>query len=123
MQKQDQTQQDRELLLAYNIERLRRQLDMFQKMLSKKGTDLSLADFDSATEEVIGDAFGSSSEMLEVYAYAKLGEAAGWMNLPEEAQLPGDQDTEQLSLHQRQRVLERCIVELESRRANLAKKE
>ena len=115
MQKTEQEQQNGDLSVNEAIKRLRQQLDVFGGILAGKETSPSLEDFDAATEQIIGGIFGSSSEMMESYSYAQLGEAAGLINLPEEAQEPGSQDTEQESLQQRKRILERCIAELESR--------
>ena len=117
MQKPEQTQENREFSTGDAIRRFRHQLEVFGGILARtrKGTSAGLEDFDAVAEQMIGEIFGSSSEMLEAYSYAQLGEAAGLINLPEEAQEPGGQDTEQESLQQRKRVLERCIAELESR--------
>ena len=113
MQNSEHTQQNPEVSSGEAIKRLRQQLEVFGGILAGKGTIPNLEDFDAATEQMIGGIFGSSSEMMEAYSYAQLGEAAGLINLPEEAQEPGSHDTEQESLQQRKRILERCIAELE----------
>lgn len=115
MQKPEKKRQHREVSTEDAIKRLRHQLEVFGGILAGKGTSSSLEDFDAVTEQMIGGIFGSSSEMMEAYSYAQLGEAAGLINLPEEAQEPGSHNTEQESLQQRKRILERCIAELESR--------
>src|SRR5919198_1052425 len=106
----------RGLFLDRDIERLRQQLARFQSFLSRRHPASSLADFDAATERLISRVFGETSELLEAYEYAKLGEASGLVNLPEEAQEGGARNTERESLQQRKRVLESCISELESLR-------
>ena len=118
MQKPEEGQQSRGMSVEGDLARLKLQLELFREILSKRETESRLTEFDAITEQVIGEIFGSPSEMMEVYSYAQLGEAGGLINLPEEAQGPGEQDTERLSLHQRERVLERCIAELEARRAH-----
>ena len=115
-------QQNRESSLEGDLARLKLKLEKFRGILSKQESAASLSEFDESTEQVIGEIFGSSSEMMEAYSYAQLGEAGGLINLPEEAQGPGEQDTERLSLHQRERVIERCIAELEARRPLKGKK-
>ena len=116
MQKEEQTPQDRTLSLDDDIKQLQRQLATFQDILLQKEAASRLADFDDGVEEQLAEIFGNPSEMLEAYEYAKLGEAAGWMNLPEEAQESGAQDIEEISFKQRTRVLERCIANLKARR-------
>lgn len=118
MQKPEERPQRRDRPLEGDLARLKLQLELFQGMLSKQETASGLEEFDDATEQVIGEIFGSPSEMMEAYSYAQFGEAGGLINLPEEAQGPGEQDSERLSFHQRERVLERCIAELEARRTH-----
>lgn len=121
MENPKQGQQSGERSLEGDLARLRLQLELVREILSKQDTGSNLSELDENTEQVIGEIFGSPSEMMEAYSYAQLGEAGGLINLPEEAQGPGEQDTERLSLHQRERVLERCIAELEARRIHQEK--
>jgi hypothetical protein len=102
----------RRLFVERDIERLREQLAKFQPFLSRRKHRLSLEEFDAAAERLLGRVFGETSELLETYAYAKLGEAAGLVNMPEEAQESGAHDVERESLHQRKQVLESAIAEL-----------
>lgn len=111
------TRMSRGLFLDRNIERLREQLARFKLFLSKAPSVTSLAEFDAATERLISQVFGESSQMLEAYEYAQLGEASSIVNLPEEAQEHGAQDLDRESLQQRKRVLESCISELEACRS------
>jgi signal-transduction protein with cAMP-binding, CBS, and nucleotidyltransferase domain len=104
----------RRLFLQRDIERVRRRLTEFQPFLSRRKAPVTLAEFDQATEQLLGRIFGAASEMLEAYQYAKLGEAASLINLQEEAQEGGVRDVERESLQQRKRVLESCISELET---------
>ncbi len=102
-----------------DINRLRQQLDIVKKYLIDEPTAASLNEFDSDTEDILADAFGSSSPLLDTYEYAQLGEAAGLMNLPEGA--PEESATHQSqrdTIRQRQRVLESGIADLEARRAS-----
>ena len=107
-----------------NIDRLRKQVAGLASFLGKgKGeSPLTLAEFDLETEGVIGDVLGETSEMLEAYEYAQLGEAAGLVNLTDEAPEGGGQDSDRQSLLQRHRVLESCVAELEARRVAVAKR-
>ncbi|MBI4401225.1 MAG: CBS domain-containing protein [Nitrospirae bacterium] len=124
MRKRTTTRPTRRLSLDRNIERLRQQLDRLAPFLSKgKGRAASTLDeFDLETERLIREVLGETSEFVEAYEYAQLGEAASLVNVPEEAQEGGVKDTEHESLHLRRRVLESCIAELEARRAAVAKK-
>ena len=117
MLRKERVPQDGTRLFEDDIQRLQCQLSTFQDILSKKDTASRIDTFDADVENEIAEIFGSPSEMLEAYEYAKLGEAAGWINLPEEAQEPGAQDTQELSLKQRARIIERCITALQSQRA------
>ncbi|MGH7209287.1 MAG: CBS domain-containing protein [Nitrospiraceae bacterium] len=108
------TRLTRGLFLNRDIERLRQQLVQFQPFLSRRKTALSLAEFDAAAEWLIGRIFGETSELLEAYEYAKLGEAASLVNLPEEAQESGAHNVDRESLNQRKSILESCISKLEA---------
>jgi CBS domain-containing protein len=111
---------DRIRALDRDIDRLRQQLDMVKKYLIEEPSSSSLNEFDSATEDILIDAFGSSSPLLDTYEYAQLGEAAGLMNLPEEAPEGATHHSQRETIRQRQRVLESGIADLEARRASLS---
>lgn len=110
--------------LDRNIERLRQQLAGLAPFLGKGKVQsaLTLAEFDLETERLISEVLGETSEMLDAYEYAQLGEAAGLVNLTDEAPEGGGQDSDRQSLLQRHRVLESCVAELEARRAAVAKR-
>jgi signal-transduction protein with cAMP-binding, CBS, and nucleotidyltransferase domain len=101
-------------IVAHDIERLRRLLAGFQPFLSRRKQAGSLDAFDVEAEELIGELFGEDSELLETYEYAKTGEAAALLNMPEEAQEGGARDTYRESLQQRKQALESCIIKLQS---------
>jgi len=123
MVKVAKTRLSRGLFLDRDIERFRGHLIKFRPFMSKTSSSSpSLAEFDQETEQLIGQIFGESSELLEAYEYAQLGEASTLVNLPEEAQEPGAQDLDREGLQQRKRVLESCISELEARRADAFRK-
>lgn len=113
MQIRTNTRLARRLFLDRNTELLRQQLFRFQPFLSRRKTAASLEEFDADTERLISRVFGESSELLQAYKYATLGEAASLVNLPEEAQESGAQNLEQESLQQRKRILESCLSTLE----------
>ena len=115
----------RRLAFDRNIERLREQLGGLAPFFGKGRAkpSISLEDYDLETERMISEMLGDTSELLDAYAYAQLGEAAGLVNLTDEAPEGGGQDSGQQSLLQRHRVLESCIAELEARRAAVAKKQ
>jgi signal-transduction protein with cAMP-binding, CBS, and nucleotidyltransferase domain len=105
-----------------SIERLRKQLTEFAPFLGKGKPTRSLEEFDMETERMIADILGETSELLEAYEYAELGEAAGLVNMPDEAPEGTGMDSLRQSLLQRSRVLETCISELEARRSDEPKK-
>lgn len=113
MPKRVRTGLTRSDILDRYVERFKQQLVKFQPFLSRKRGAASLEDFDEAAEELISQVFGTASDEAESYFYAKTGESA---LLPEEAQESGTHDVERESLHQRRRVLESCLADLELRR-------
>jgi len=116
------TETNRRASLDDQIDRLRAQLARLEPLLSPATPASSLEEFDGATERVITDAFGSTSDKLDTYYYAQLGEAASMLNLQEEAPEGSHDDLGRESLRQRRRVLESCVWELEAKRAANAKK-
>ncbi len=123
MQQPHHTPSEKEASLTRDLERLRKQLGTLKSFLVGQPSGPTLMDFDLATEEIIQGVFGSSSPMMDAYDYAQIGEAAGMVNLPEEAPEGVTHATERETLRQRQRVLEICIGDLETRRAALARGE
>ena len=107
----------RRLSLDRNIERLREQLAQLRFYFDKSKVTRSLEEFDLETERLISDILGESSDLLGAYEYAQMGEAAGLVNMTDEAPESVGLDAERQTLFQRSRVLESCIVELEARRA------
>ncbi len=103
--------------LDQQFDRFRTQLARLEPLLIGPATSDSLEEFDAATERVIAEAFGSTSDKLETYYYAQLGEAASMLNLQEEAPEGSHDDLGRESLRQRRRVLESCLWELEAKRA------
>lgn len=104
--------------LDQNIDQFRQQLAVLKTFIvGGSSTHSSIEEFDLATEELIVEILGSSSSMLEAYEYAQLGEAGGLVNLSDEAPEGAGLDNEREALRQRQRVLESCVADLETRRA------
>ncbi len=103
--------------LDRSIERLRKQLADLATYLGKGRPTRSLEEFDQETEELIAELLGDASELLEAYEYAEFGEAAGLVNMTDEAPESAGVESQRQRLLQRSRVLESCIAELEARRA------
>ena len=118
MQKTIKSRLARGLFLDRDIARLREQLAQIQRLPSRQNrmSGAALTEFDAVTELAISEIFGEASDFAEAYEYAKLGEAASLVNLPEEAQEHGAHDVERESLQQRKRVLDSCISQLEELR-------
>jgi len=103
--------------LDRSIERMRKQLSELAQFLGKGRPVRSLEEFDLETERLIGELLGQTSDLLHAYEYAELGEAAGLVNMTDEAPESAGVDGQRQSLLQRSRVLESCVAELEARRA------
>ena len=103
--------------LDQSIERMLQQLADLSPFLRGGEASRSLEEFDLDTERVIADLLGETSEWLEAYAYAEMGEAAGLVNMTDEAPEDMRMDSQRQQLLQRSRVLESCVSELEARRA------
>ncbi len=108
---------DRRSVVTHDVERFRDLLTRFQPLLSRRKSTASLEEFDAEAEALIGEVFGETSELREVYEYATVGEAAALLNMQEEAQEGGAQDTHRESLQQRKQALESCVVTLQAGRA------
>lgn len=109
--------QKQRMSLDRSIERMRQQLAELAQFLGKGRPTRSLEEFDLETERLISDLLGQTSELLHAYEYAELGEAAGLVNMTDEAPESVVMDSQRQSLLQRSRVLESCVSELEARRA------
>jgi signal-transduction protein with cAMP-binding, CBS, and nucleotidyltransferase domain len=107
--------------LDRSIERLRKQLNDLATYLGKGLPTRGLEEFDQETESLIADVLGETSELLDAYEYAQFGEAAGLVNLTDEAPESAGVESQRQRLLQRSRVLESCIAELEARRAGETK--
>ena len=122
MDKTRTTPKKQRVSLDRSIERLRKQLTEFAPFLGKGKPTRSLDEFDLETERMIAEILGETSRLLEAYEYAELGEAAGLVNMPDEAPEGTGMDSLRQSLLQRSRVLETCISELEAHRSDEPKK-
>jgi CBS domain-containing protein len=121
MKTQSVSKPDRAQSLDQDIHRLRQQLDALKKHLMLEPSTEILNEFDGATEDMLAEVFGSASPLLDTYEYAEVGEAAGLLNLTDEAPEGTNSQSQRETIRQRHRVLESAIADLESRRASLAK--
>lgn len=103
--------------LDRSIDRMRKQVAELATFLGKGSPTRSLEEFDLDTERLIGDLLGQTSDLLHAYEYAEMGEAAGLVNMPDEAPESVAMDGQRQTVLQRNRVLESCVAELEARRA------
>lgn len=106
--------QDRRAVVTHDVARFRDLLARFQPILARRKPTASLDEFDAEAEALIGEVFGETSELRETYEYAAMGEAAALLNMQEEAQEGGAQDTYRESLQQRKQALESCVVALQT---------
>ena len=107
-----QVNTDKNQNLSERVASLEQRIQECDALLARDTSNEAIHDFDEGTELLLSEVFGNPSEILEAYAYAQLGEAGSWINLPEEGQLEGEQDMERQSLHQRQGVLKQALAEL-----------
>jgi CBS domain-containing protein len=110
------------LSLDRSIERMRKHLAELALFVKRGKASRTLEEFDSECERLIAESLGETSALLDAYQYAQLGEAAGLVNMTEEAPESIGLDSERQSLLQRARVVESCVAELEARRAAEPKK-
>jgi CBS domain-containing protein len=101
---------------------MRKQLAELAPFLGKGKPTRSLEEFDLESERLIAELLGQASDLLHAYEYAELGEAAGLVNMTDEAPEGNATDNQRQSLLQRSRVLESCVAELEARRSAEPKK-
>ncbi len=109
--------QKQRVSLDRSIERMRKQLAELATFLGKGKPTRSLEEFDLDTERLIGELLGQTSDLLHAYEYAELGEAAGLVNMTDEAPESTGVDGQRQAALQRSRVLESCVAELEAHRA------
>ena len=69
------------LSLDRNIERMRKHLADLAPYVKKGKGSHSLEEFDSESERLIAELLGETSELLDAYQYAQLGEASGLVNM------------------------------------------
>ncbi len=81
-----------------SIERMREQLAELAPFLGKGKPTRSLDEFDFDAEQLIGDLLGQTSDLLHAYEYAELGEAAGLVNMTDEAPEGTGMDSQRQSL-------------------------
>ena len=67
------TKTDRAQSLDQDIHRLRQQLEVLKKHLMIEPSAEVLNEFDAVTEDLLAEAFGSSSPLLDAYEYAEVG--------------------------------------------------
>jgi len=97
-------------------DRFRSQMRKLESLARSSDTRL-LAQFDTETETLLIETFGTASENLEAYKYAIVGEAETMINLPESAQEAAAQDVPKKAIQQRRQVLEGCLTALKEAEA------
>ncbi|MEE8125432.1 MAG: CBS domain-containing protein [Nitrospirales bacterium] len=121
MELQVSSKTDRVETLDRDINLLRQQLDTLKTYRMKEPSAETLHDFDSKVEEILAEAFGHTSSLLDTYEYAQVGEAAGLLNLEDGGGAEGvTSGSTRETIRQRLRVLESGIADLEARRASAA---
>ena len=121
MKSQAAAKPERAHSLDQDIQRLRQQLDALKQHVMNEPSAEVLDEFDAIAEDMLAEIFGSSSSLLDTYEYAEVGEAAGLLNLTDEAPEGMNAQSQRETIRQRHRVLESAVADLEARRASLAK--
>jgi hypothetical protein len=102
-------------------DQLAEQLQKLQALRHNSDADFTTLDaFDAETEQLLLRTFGESTDHLEAYELATMGEAETIVNMPQAAQEDATQDLFHKGLEQRRQVLEGCLAELQSRAGRLA---
>jgi hypothetical protein len=97
------------------LDQLAEQLRKLETLRHNSDSDnIALDAFDAETEQLILRTFGESTQHLEAYELATVGEAEYIVNIPQSAQEDGAQDLFHKGLEQRRQVLEACLSELQS---------
>jgi hypothetical protein len=97
------------------LDQLAEQLRKLETLRHNSDSDnIALDAFDAETEQLILRTFGESTQHLEAYELATVGEAEYIVNIPQSAQEDGAQDLFHKGLEQRRQVLEACLAELQS---------
>ncbi|HEX9285434.1 MAG TPA: hypothetical protein VF879_07175 [Nitrospirales bacterium] len=97
------------------LDQLAQQLRKLEVLRHNSDSDnIALDAFDAETEQLILRTFGESTQHLEAYELATVGEAEYIVNIPQAAQEDGAQDLFHKGLEQRRQVLEACLAELQS---------
>jgi hypothetical protein len=97
------------------LDQLAEQLRKLETLRHNSDSDnIALDAFDAETERLILRTFGESTQHLEAYELATVGEAEYIVNIPQAAQEDGAQDLFHKGLEQRRQVLEACLSELQS---------
>jgi len=97
------------------LDQLAEQLKKLEALRHNSDSDsIELDAFDAETEQLILRMFGESTQHLEAYELATVGEAEYIVNIPQAAQEDGAQDLYHKGLEQRRQVLEACLAELQS---------
>lgn len=118
MEKTQTAMTEKASTIDQDIDRIRKELMTLRGYLMNEPSAEVLVEFDAKTVDLIIDIMGSSSPMIEAFEYATVGEAAGLMNLPEGGAAEGHtHESQRETIRQRQRVLESCVSDLETRRA------
>ena len=91
------------------------QLKKLEALRHNSDSDSTALDaFDAETEQILLKTFGESTDHLEAYQLATMGEAETIVNIPQAAQEDATQDLFHKGLEQRRQVLEGCLAELQS---------
>lgn len=93
-------------------QRFQAQINKLEALMTQRGDERALEQFDAEAEDLLTDTFGASDKHVEAYKYAILGDAEQIVNLPESAQEPAAQNLPRKAIHQRRQVLEGCLSEL-----------
>ena len=108
--------------LDRSIERMRKHLAELALFVKNDKAGSSLEEFDSESERLIAESLGETSGLLDAYQYAQLGEAAGLVNMTEEAPESIGLDGERQTSCNEAVCWKAAVGELEARRAVEPKK-
>jgi hypothetical protein len=92
---------------------LKSQIEKLEGLAHHTVVNPTFEQFDTETETLLVNIYGTNHRYLEAYKYATVGEAEALVNLPESAQEPLTRDIPKKGLQQRRQALQSILTELQ----------
>lgn len=99
---------------------LKSQIEKLEGLAHHTAVNPTFEQFDTETENLLINIYGTDHRYVEAYKYATVGEAEALVNLPESAQEPLTRDIPKKGLQQRRQALQGVLTELQELEAQEA---